>query len=112
MDLSTDNDGPDGSPPLYLAPIQRDERITNAVRNDYRTIVQKTTVKEKKEEKMEKTEEGQTAVLDDMKCASLPVTKQYLYERVPGLSLGATEDIVRSLRKSGYIGSSAGSVRF
>ena len=55
MDLSTDNDGPNGFPPLYLVPMQRDEQITNAVRNDYRTIVQK---KKKKEKKEENTKEG------------------------------------------------------
>jgi hypothetical protein len=80
--------------PLYLAPMPRDKKTTAATINNYQYL------------KGLNTEHKQMIILDTKSCDSLPVTRSYLQERVPGMSANIADRLISSLLQEKHLDAS------
>eukprot|EP00579_Thalassiosira_antarctica_P029014 CAMPEP_0202021278 /NCGR_PEP_ID=MMETSP0905-20130828/46522_1 /ASSEMBLY_ACC=CAM_ASM_000554 /TAXON_ID=420261 /ORGANISM="Thalassiosira antarctica, Strain CCMP982" /LENGTH=343 /DNA_ID=CAMNT_0048583103 /DNA_START=108 /DNA_END=1136 /DNA_ORIENTATION=- len=75
--------------PIYLAPMPRDKNVMKHVMKNYRDL---DSVKE-------------FIILDRTTCDSLPVTTNYLIQRVPGMTVKAAEELISKLKQAEHIDS-------
>jgi len=80
----------DNPRPLFLAPMPRDKRTTAVAVENYLAL-------------KELNENKEVIVLDDKSCDSLPVTTSYLIERVPKMTEGIANELIRQLKKANHI---------
>ena len=76
-------------PILYFAPMPNDKGTTKRVVDNYNTL--------------SKNKPSSSIALDTKTCTSLPVTTQYLLQRVPNLSMPHAEYIHNTLKQNEYI---------
>lgn len=87
-------------PPLYLAPMPRDRKTLQRNRENYSVLMASNYTTQQSKD-MKPTPH---ILLDEMSCVPLPVTKEYLIERVPGMSEEYANQIVSALQGAGYLG--------
>lgn len=107
-------------PPLYLAPMPRDQRTLKRNRENYQALVaanynaagddhESTTIK--KNDLSVTTSSSSSSILsdrvilDEKSCVPCPVTVDYLVERVPGITRDHAARIILALQNSGHLGS-------
>jgi len=92
-------------PPIFLAPMKRDERTARAVRNDWEVMRAASTslVVSSNNGRRSNHGEGYPVVLDEETCAPLAVTAPYLHGRVPSLGLSDSAAIVDALTGAGHL---------
>lgn len=76
-------------PPIYLAPMPRDKGTTSKAKSDY--------------EEMKSVDASSKVIFDDSTCGSLPVTAEYLNERVPNMKRSMADSIVKALLEAGHL---------
>ena len=85
---------------LYLAPMTRDKGTAQRARKNYQYVTEKqhvlTTDKNGNGKNLE-------IVLDETSCVPLPVTPNYLWSRVPGMTLEAAGIVVDVLVHRGHL---------
>jgi hypothetical protein len=79
---------------LYFAPMTRDKGTTNKVRESYAHWM---------EEQQSSTKNAHEMIVDEVSCVPLPVTADYLWNRVPGMTLDAATTIVRVLLEHNHL---------
>lgn len=99
----------DNKPPLYLAPMPRDERTLQRNRENYHNLVGNKYNGNMNVENRDNSigsGDGQhlRVALDETTCQPLPLMVDYLLERVVGMTYHYAVAIVDALRESGHIG--------
>ena len=79
---------------LYFAPMTRDKGTTNKVRENYAHWM---------EEQQSFTKNAHEMLVDEVSCVPLPVTADYLWNRVPGMTFDAATAIVRVLLEHNHL---------
>jgi hypothetical protein len=75
--------------PIYLAPMPRDTRTTQKAKADY--------------EKLKALNPDMPIIFDETTCGSLPVTADYIHQRVVGTTLDMARAIVKSLMEARHL---------
>ena len=81
--------------PIYLAPMPRDENRMRRVAKNYRDL----------------ESAGELVVLDGTTCGSIPVTTEYLVQRVPGMTVQAAGELILRLERAGHVDPAYGLLR-
>ena len=87
----------DGNKKLYLAPMTRDKGTTQRVRDN------QAHWKEKKQQLHQKEQQAHEMIVDEVSCVPLPMTANYLWNRVPGMTYDAAKTIVNVLLKHKHL---------
>lgn len=91
-------------PPLYLAPMPRDEATWNKNRDNYKALVTAGYTSSQRNDHSSTNTNRVRITLDETSCVSLPVTEDYLIERVPGMEKEDAIRIVMALQEEGHLG--------
>jgi len=87
---------------LYFAPMTKDKGTAKRVRENYNYFLEN-----QKKLQLSKNNENHSfrleVILDEDSCRSLPVTVEYLWNRVPGMTTEASKLIVDTLIKANHI---------
>lgn len=95
-------------PPLYLAPMPRDQRTLKRNRENYEALVASNyngnaTIKSVASTVITTSSRRLRVILDETSCVPLPVTVDYLTERVPGLTHEPAALIILALQTGGHL---------
>ena len=91
---------------LYLAPMTRDKGTAQRVRDNYAYWTKKHEQWQQLEERKSLTNSTHEIILDEYSCVPLPVTADYLWNRVPGMTLEEAQTVVRVLTDHKHLDSS------
>ena len=86
---------------LYLAPMMKDTRTGKRVRDNYKYIMEK-----RKEQQQHNTQQFALVLdvaVDETSCQPLPVTVEYLWDRVPGMTKEYANIIIDTLIEANHI---------
>jgi len=87
---------------LYFAPMTKDKGTAKHVRENYKYFMEN-----QKKLQLSKNSENHNlrleVILDEESCRSLPVTVEYLWNRVPGMTKEASKIIIDTLVKANHI---------
>ena len=75
---------------LYLAPMPRDSATLQRSRQNYQTLIEATNTSAR-------------VVLDETSCVPLPLTVEYLMERVVGMTERHATSIIQALQAAGHV---------
>ena len=75
--------------PIYLAPMLRDKHSMKQVLKNYHDL--------------KNSGSSDAVVLDSTSCDSLPLTSQYLVQRVPGMTNDTAKSLIAVLKEAGHI---------
>jgi hypothetical protein len=91
---------------LYLAPMTKDKGTAKRVRENYNYLLGK----QQKQKTLQSLSSSQNhvrtlveVIVDEDSCRSLPVTVDYLWNRVPGMTMEVSKIIVDTLIKANHI---------
>jgi hypothetical protein len=95
-------------PPLYLAPMPRDQRTLKRSQENYQALVKADYNGNQTIETDSSVTTASSShvrvILDEESCVPLPVTVNYLWERVPGLTKDHATRIILALQNAGHLG--------
>lgn len=89
------------SPKLYLAPMPRDKGTTRSVTQNYQALC--TNCAATSQPASQKNSQQDWIILDTTRCSSLPVTVEFLMQRVPGMNVEAATQLIQVLQESKHM---------
>ncbi|CAJ1947279.1 unnamed protein product [Cylindrotheca closterium] len=99
---SKNNGGKASSPKLYLAPMPRDKGTTQKAIQNYHTLCTNNCASAG-HNPLPNSEAGDWIILDTTHCASLPVTVDFLMQRVPGMNVEAANQLIQALLEAKHM---------
>lgn len=88
-------------PPLYLAPMPRDQHTLKRNRENYNWLA---ATNYNGGNGTAGTRSGARIILDETSCVPLPLTVEYLMQRVIGMTRDEAASIIKALMEAGHIG--------
>ena len=94
-----DNGGKASSPKLYLAPMPRDKGTTRKATENYQALCTNCP----SAQHPSRNSEADWIILDTTHCTSLPVTVEFLMQRVPCMNVEAATQVIQALLEAKHM---------
>ena len=92
-------------PPIYLAPMPRDQRTLKGNQQDYANMMTTNQQQQQNNQNHNAGDASARVILDTETCTSFPVSARYLHQRVPHMTLDMAMNIVSQLQNHQHLDS-------